>query len=238
MQAAVPANARTGMASLLPITLTEATALCLEATKAGSDGDIAAASSSSLVLDIACINTPRSIVVSGDEQALERANKLIESNFLGRKIKSVPLDVSAPFHSRYMAPANAGLLKYMKTLKMKLATVPLVSGLGSNKLVRLPEQFIDQFVALTAAPVNFVGCIEQANNLLHTQMEQVPSPIWIEVSTKPTLSSFVSQVLTNPKVISLGTADDIRKLLNDKESVQHLIRTATPIQPEKKSKKL
>ena len=56
------------------------------------------------ICDIANYNTDTQIVLSGDDDAISRAINLAHEI----KVRSVKLDVSAPFHSKYMVnTANA-----------------------------------------------------------------------------------------------------------------------------------
>jgi acyl transferase domain-containing protein len=236
MAAAVPKREATGMAAFFPLSLTQGQGLCLEAVKRkyginpkaeeqteSKDGDEdLKPPTPSIILDIACINSPKVIVLSGDKGALEEAMRIASSGEMGEKIKSVLLDVSAPFHSRYMTPAEVGLRKYISGLNIKLTTAPVISGL-SNEPMRIFDQFANNFIPLTSSTVNFMGCIEQANNLLCTQSQPVENPLWIEIGPKPTLSSFVTQTRgPQTETVSLCTAKDIRDFLNNPKLVDRL----------------
>jgi len=195
------------MTAFFPMSVTQARALCVQVSRDLPDS----------VLDVACINSPMNVVLSGGADALERAAKLASEGALGERIKAFPLDVSAPFHSRYMQAAQSGLQKYLYAMKMKLSNTPVINGLHCKPLRMVPDQLCEDFVALTSGTVNFVGCIEQAKNLLHTQSKPVESPLWIEVGPKPTLTSFLTQTVPEAKTVSLCNAKDIKEFLNNKE---------------------
>jgi malonyl CoA-acyl carrier protein transacylase len=215
MQAASPTNIKTGMAAFTPLNPTQANALILEATKEHPES----------VLDIACINTNNNVVLSGDSKVLEIAGKLASEGFIGERVKFIPLNVSAPFHSRYMQPAEYGLFKMLESqVKTKISLVGVVSGLTNRPNRLVPGHLIEDFVPLTSGTVNFVGCIEQANNFLHTTetqaeaaKDEVIEPLWIEIGPKPTLKSFVSQTIPTAKVMSICNAEDVKKFLADNE---------------------
>ena len=59
------------------------------------------------ICDVANYNTETQIVLSGDDDAINRAINLASEI----KVRSVKLDVSAPFHSKYMIN-TANALKY------------------------------------------------------------------------------------------------------------------------------
>lgn len=99
MQAAVPV----GLGGMAAIIAEELDAEELEEALAG------------LPVDIANINSPRQIVISGDAGALPDAAVRIK-DILGddAACRFVPLNVSAPFHSRFMRPVErefSGILK-------------------------------------------------------------------------------------------------------------------------------
>jgi [acyl-carrier-protein] S-malonyltransferase len=214
MQAATPVTYATGMMAVFPLNLTQAKSLVLEVSNQLPKA----------VLDIACINSPKQIVLSGDKQALDLAAQLASEGFVGnQKIACIHLDVSAPFHSRYMERCHKALEKIIDPLKIKITPMPIISG-RSNKLHRIvPNNLVEDFIPLSSSTVNFLGCIEQANNILRTQPTKVETPLWIEVGPKPTLTSFLKQTLPNPGIIvSLSTADDIQAFLQD-QSIQNIL---------------
>ena len=207
MQAAIPRGKATGMTAFFPMNETQSRALLVQVSRDLPNS----------VLDLACINSPKNVVLSGDADALALASKLASEGALGERIKAIPLDVSAPFHSRYMNATHSVLKKYLFTLKMKLSSTPVIDGLHCKPIRVVPDQFSEDFVQLTSGTVNFVGCIEQAKNLLHTQAKPVERPLWIEVGPKPTLASFLTQSIPDAQTVSLCTANDIHDLLNNKE---------------------
>lgn len=207
MQAAVPRGKTTGMTAFFPMNATQARAVCVQVSRELPNS----------VLDVACLNSPKNVVLSGDSDALALAAKLAGDGALGERIKAFPLDVSAPFHSRYMEPAQSVLHKYLYAQKMKLSSTPIINGLHCKPLRMVPDQLCGDFVQLTSGTVNFVGCIEQAKNLLHTQTKPVERPLWIEVGPKPTLTSFLTQSIPDAQTVALCTAKDIQDFLNNKE---------------------
>ena len=207
MQSAKPSHKKTGMTSFFPLNFTQAQAL-IHAVKQDME---------ECVLDVACINSPKNIVLSGDLDALERAAEVLGSPEFGVKARAISLDVSAPFHSSYMQKTESVIQKMMAPMKMKVSTAPVISGWNHRLQRQVPNHLVENFVPLTSSTVNFMGAIEQANNILHTQSKPIDKSVWIEIGPKPTLSSFVSQTLDNVTPIAVTTAKDIRDLLNNKE---------------------
>ena len=212
MQSATPPARDCGMTAFFPLNLTEAETLVNEVEKEFPES----------VLDIACVNSPKSIVLSGDLDALLCAVELLDSPAVGVRAKSKHLDVSAPFHSRYMASAERQIAKLISKMKMKISTAPVISGYSHKIQRQVPNHLLENFVPLTSGTVNFMGAIEQANNILQTQASPIENPLWIEIGPKPTLTSFASQTIPNISPICISSAKDIRDLLNNKKLAEQL----------------
>lgn len=78
-----------------------------------------------LLLDVSGFNTPTQAVISGPRDALERAEAIFTK--AGANLY-VPLDVSAAFHSRYMADAGAAFSSYLGSIRFS----PLKARIFSN----------------------------------------------------------------------------------------------------------
>lgn len=111
MQAAVPAGSGK-MSALLGASEEDAAALCKEAAETARAKR--AESSESFAVDCtvepANFNGPGQIVISGSADAVDAAAAIAQS----KRIKSIALDVSAPFHSSLMKPARARMAELFK----------------------------------------------------------------------------------------------------------------------------
>jgi [acyl-carrier-protein] S-malonyltransferase len=76
-------------------------------------------------MEIANINCPGQIAISGPSQAIERATQLAKEKGAQRVI---PLPVSGAFHSRLMQPAADGMAKAVSNLHFQDAVVPIVAN--------------------------------------------------------------------------------------------------------------
>jgi [acyl-carrier-protein] S-malonyltransferase len=101
-----------GMVSILGLELSEVQALCEKA----SNGD---------VLEIANLLCPGNIVISGTNDACERAAEMAQS--FGA-MKAVPLAVAGAFHTQIMQPAVEQLELALSVVPMHKPRIPVVSN--------------------------------------------------------------------------------------------------------------
>ncbi|MBM4362316.1 MAG: ACP S-malonyltransferase [Deltaproteobacteria bacterium] len=114
MQAAVPEG--TGaMAAILGGDSAAVSALCAEAR--GDD-----------VLAPANFNAPGQVVIAGHAAAVARARELAGS----RKLKAIPLAVSAPFHCSLMAPAARAVAAALDRIPVQNPRFPVVANVDAR----------------------------------------------------------------------------------------------------------
>ena len=93
--------------------------------------DIAGAAALDQVCDIANDNAPGQIVISGSKEAVDRAIELAKSR--GAK-RAMLLPVSAPFHSRLMAPAADVMFEALGEVPVHAPVVPLVCNVTARPI--------------------------------------------------------------------------------------------------------
>ncbi len=114
MQEAVPVG--TGaMAAVIGVPLAEIEAACNEA----SQGQVCSPAN---------INSATQVVIAGDTEAVDRASELLKSRGAKRVLK---LNVSAPFHSALMGPAQERLAVDLEAIGFDDLQVPLVTNVDA-----------------------------------------------------------------------------------------------------------
>lgn len=128
------------------------------------------------VVDIANLNCPGQIVISGSKQGIEQASAILKEN--GAK-RVLPLNVSGPFHSRLMKPANGKFEAYIEDVEINDASIPVYAN-------------------VSAAPVKESGLIKE---LL---VKQLYSPVRFEASIRHMMDQGVDAFVEigNGKVLS------------------------------------
>jgi [acyl-carrier-protein] S-malonyltransferase len=90
--------------------------------------DVRAESGGARVLSPANFNAPGQIVIAGHADAVERAGVLAKE----RRLKAIPLKVSAPFHCSLMAPAAEALERALAEVSLGELQFPVVSNVEAQ----------------------------------------------------------------------------------------------------------
>jgi [acyl-carrier-protein] S-malonyltransferase len=143
MQTAVPAGVG-AMAAILGMKIAELEAVCRDASTGAE------------VVTPANINSPEQIVISGHAAAVERASELAKSR--GAK-RAIMLQVSAPFHSPLMQPAQEALKPDLEKLLFRNPTVPVAKNFD-GELTQAADLSREALVRQVTGAVQWVKCME------------------------------------------------------------------------------
>jgi [acyl-carrier-protein] S-malonyltransferase len=142
MQEAVPVG--TGaMAAVMGADLKEIEKACVEAEQ----GQICAPAN---------INSGSQVVIAGNTEAVDRASELLRSGGAKRVIK---LNVSAPFHSALMMPAQERLASDLDGIEFADLAVPLVTNVDAA-IIRRGAAARDALVRQVSSPVRWLESME------------------------------------------------------------------------------
>jgi [acyl-carrier-protein] S-malonyltransferase len=93
------------------------------------------------VLSPANFNCPGQIVIAGHRAAIERAEKLAKE----RKLRAIPLKVSAPFHCALMRPAAQHVQRALELIRPAALSFPVISNVEAEPNQR-PERVAELLV--------------------------------------------------------------------------------------------
>lgn len=99
--------------------------------------------------EVANLNCPGQIVVSGRLSDIDRITELAKEAGARRAIR---LDVSGPFHSRFMRGAGEKLAKTLTTLPFKKPKIPFISNVTAQK-EEDPDKIRENLVRQVSEPV-------------------------------------------------------------------------------------
>ena len=185
MQNAVPIN-KGGMAAIIGSELLTVKKLIRESIK---DDE---------VLEIANDNAPGQVVISGHDEAVERA--IENSKNIGIK-RALKLTVSAPFHCSLMQPASEEMRNHLNNLKINTPKIVLCNNFDAA-FITDPEKIKDSLINQITGRVRWKESVENMNKLGKVEK-------FIELGSGSVLSGLVRRIDKNLDGIALESISDI-----------------------------
>ena len=144
-------------------------------------------------VDLANINAPGQVVISGTTEALERAAKLAKERGARRVI---PLPVSAAFHSRWMRLMSAEFAQQIGQVSFDEPQIPVVANVTSRPTSR--NEIPDLLAMQTYSSVRWVETIEY--------MVEHGVLAFVEIGPGKVLSGLVKRIAPDAQVLA---SDDL-----------------------------
>ena len=151
-------------------------------------------------VDVANINAPGQIVVSGELAKVEAAIGVAKEYGIRR---ATLLNVAGAYHSRLMQSAYEKLGTELSNMEMQLPRFPVISNVTGEEVKTLPEirrTLQDQ----VTATVRWVDCME-------TLLEECGCEFFIELGPGNVLAGLLLRISKGVEVISVGDAESVRK---------------------------
>ena len=104
-------------------------------------------------IDIANFNAPTQTVIAGEKDAVARAVDL----FTQRNLRCVTLNVSAAFHSRHMAPAQAEFAQFLRAFSFETPRITVIANATARPYDA--SRIADMLARQIASPVQWVDSI-------------------------------------------------------------------------------
>ncbi|WP_249869818.1 ACP S-malonyltransferase [Oceanobacillus saliphilus] len=145
------------------------------------------------VVDLANLNCPGQLVISGSKEGIDAASGLLKEK--GAK-RVLPLNVSGPFHSRLMKPANEEFGRYLDQTPIKDATIPVFANV-SAEAVTSGEEIQELLLKQLYSPVRFE---ESINHMIEAGVDA-----FVEVGNGKVLSGLLRKI--NKKVPTFAVQD-------------------------------
>ncbi|KIQ95859.1 Malonyl CoA-acyl carrier protein transacylase [Anoxybacillus thermarum] len=142
-------------------------------------------------VQLANLNCPGQIVISGAKEAVEQASQLAKEK--GAK-RVIPLEVSGPFHSALMKPAAEQFSSVLDTLSFQEGAVPVISNVTAEPM-KNPTEIKQRLVEQLYSPVRWEQSIQTMIDLgVHT---------FIEIGPGKVLSGLVKKINRHVNVYSI-----------------------------------
>lgn len=155
------------------------------------------------VVSPANFNAPGQIVIAGHAAAVARASKLAAD----RKLKAIPLKVSAPFHCSLMAPAALRVREALRDIRLSTPEFPVVSNVEAT-----PNASADRIAELLVRQID--GPVLWEQTIRHMAEASVTRAL--ELGPGKVLAGLVKRIDKRVEVLSVGDTeglDDVARFL-------------------------
>jgi [acyl-carrier-protein] S-malonyltransferase len=183
MQSAVPVGTG-GMAAILGLDDAMVIQVCTEASAASGD-----------VVEAVNFNAPGQVVIAGASDAVIKACELLKA--AGAK-RTLPLPVSAPFHSSLLQPASEKLKGYLANIEFKAPTIAVINNVDVQ-ILSDPAAIKDALVRQAAKPVRW-------HETIHAMAQQGVTQV-VECGPGKVLAGLTKRI--NEHVIGLPIFDEV-----------------------------
>ena len=153
-------------------------------------------------VDMANLNAPDQIAISGAADAIQQAQDLATERGARRV---VPLKVSAAFHSSLMEPAVAPMREQLLNVSFKDAKTPVISNVTATEL-DIPAGLTDELSNQIRSSVQWFRSIQ------YMQAQGVTS--YIEIGPGKVLTGLVRRIDPDAQTTNLSSLEDLIELSN------------------------
>lgn len=186
-------------ASTMPSRMTAIFGLDDEAVEQAT---LEAADSTGRAVSCTNYNCPGQVVIGGEEEAVIAAEKLLEQRGARR---CIVLKTSGPFHTSLMDEPARLLKERLASITFSPQTLPVIFNVTARPA---PDNEVQALlVKQIASPVRFAQSIQNLKSMGITHV--------IEIGPGKTLAGLIKKATPDIAVTSVGTADDIKKVLEN-----------------------
>ena len=154
------------------------------------------------VCEIANDNAEGQVIVSGNKERVESLQSILKD----KKIKSIPLKVSAPFHCSLMKPAE-------NSMKEKIAKTKFINPLFKiiNNVTATPENNSENIKELLVKQIS--STVKWRDSIINMSTSGVKN--FIEVGPGKALSGMIKRTIKEANCFSINSITDIKNLTNE-----------------------
>ena len=151
---------------------------------------------------IANDNSNLQVVVSG----LKKDINLLSDDLNNKKIKNLKLNVSAPFHCKYMKTASEKMTGYINNLKMNDLEKPIISNVTAKE-TSSSKEIKSLLISQIEKKVRWLESVEY---MISNGVKN-----FVEIGPGKVLSGLIKRINKNVIVNSINSVEDIKLLTND-----------------------
>ncbi len=154
------------------------------------------------VCEIANDNADGQVILSGNKTKIEKIQKI----FKDKKIKCIPLKVSAPFHCSLMKPAAEKMKSKIESINFSKPIFPIISNVTAK-----PEESTDFIKKLLIEQI--YSTVKWRESLINMSNKGIKN--FIEIGPGKALTGMVKRTIKNSKSYSINSITDITNLINE-----------------------
>ena len=154
------------------------------------------------ICEIANDNANGQVILSGNKDDIEFFNDVLRQ----KKIKSIPLKVSAPFHCSLMKPAADKMEEKINNINFLKPSFEIINNVNANSETN-PESLKNLLVKQIFTTVKWrESIIKMSDNNVKN---------FIEIGPGKALSGMVKRTIKDSNTFSINSIDDMKKLINE-----------------------
>jgi [acyl-carrier-protein] S-malonyltransferase len=154
------------------------------------------------VCEIANDNAEGQVIASGDINSINELQKFLKE----KKIKSIPLKVSAPFHCALMKPAANKMKEKIDGIEFTKPKIPIINNVTAK------EESNPEFIKSLLVE-QIYSTVKWRESLININNKNIKN--YVEIGPGKALSGMVKRTLKNSNSFSINSIDDIKNLINE-----------------------
>ncbi len=148
-------------------------------------------------VQVANLNAPGQVVISGNRRALARAGELAREAGARRVVE---LEVSGPFHSVYMEPAAQGFGPIVAATPISSPRTPIVLNVTAQSS-RDPEEIRRELVVQVTSPVRWTDSVKT--------MAELGCTVFVELGPGQVLSGLIKRVVKDAVLLNVEDEESL-----------------------------
>ncbi|MBF0359552.1 MAG: ACP S-malonyltransferase [Oligoflexia bacterium] len=212
MQEAVPVGVGK-MIAILKVPEESVRSACIEASKSGDGVNCEEVMPANY-------NDPDQIVISGHVAACDRVIKILEERVAPSRVRYVPLEVSAPFHSTLMRPAAQRLESELQKIQFNKNKITYIANVDAKeyKVGSDPNIIRMNLVNQVAGSVLWSQSMKVPQSENGNVDNQISEILCIEVGPGKVLKGMIKKIRPEMKVISVCDENSFSELIKELDS--------------------
>ena len=154
------------------------------------------------VCEIANDNAEGQTIISGDVESINSFKKILKDN----KIKSIPLNVSAPFHCSLMRPAALKMEDKINSVSFKKPIFDIICNVTSR-----PENNPESIKKLLIDQIS--STVRWRESIINMSKENITN--FIEIGPGKILTGMIKRTVKNINCFSINSIDDMKKTIDE-----------------------